>query len=165
MQIYRLHHSKAISAQRTELIAYSIVNMLCNCLAHLHRKGWVHVDIKPENIFLSGDIESSDCQAYLGDFGNAVPVGTPISSSTSGTPAYFPKQDFRTCYGPAQFSLDLFSVGMVMKQFDKYIHELPLHARSIMERLLAPDATRRPTATEMLNTHLPEWLSQINENT
>jgi hypothetical protein len=164
-QIYRLHHSKAISAQRTELIAYSMVKMLCKCLAHLHQRGWVHVDIKPENIFLSDDIESSDCQAYLGDFGNAVRVGTPISPLTSGTPAYFPKQDFRNCFGPAQCSLDLFSVGKVMKQFDQYIHKLPLHAQSILERLLAPDAALRPTATEMLNTHLPEWLSQINENT
>jgi serine/threonine protein kinase len=164
-QILRLHHSKAISPQRTEFIAYSMTSMLCYCLAHLHQKGWVHVDIKPENIFVSHDIESPDCQAYLGDFGNAVRVGTEICRFNTGTESYFPKQDLGNFgYGPAQTSIDLYCVGKVLKKFE-FIHALSLHARSVMQRLTAQVATQRPTAVEMLEIHLPAWSSHILSNT
>ena len=162
-QIHRLHHSKAISAQQTEFIAYSMASMLCNCLAHLHRKGWVHVDIKPENIFVSHDIESPDCQAYLGDFGNAVRVGKEICWFYTGTASYFPKQDFGHGAGPAQTSIDMYCVGKVLNVFD-FIHKLSPHAHSVMQILTAPDATRRPTAVEMLEIYLPAWLSHIISN-
>ncbi len=162
-QLLRLHQTKAITPQRSEIIAYSIVEMLCRCLQHVHYRGWVHVDIKPENIFLSHDIESPDCQAYLGDFGSAVRIGTTISPLHSGTPTYFPKQDFRSNLGgQAAPSLDMFSVGKVLKTFE-HIHRLSDHAQPILLALLAHDALHRPTATEMLNTHLPEWRSRINE--
>jgi serine/threonine protein kinase len=161
-QLLRLHQTKAITPQHSEIIAYSIVEMLCRCLQHVHHMGWVHVDIKPENIFLSHDMESPECQAYLGDFGSAVRIGTTISPLDSGTPAYFPKHDFRSNLGgQAASSLDMFSVGRVMRTFE-HIHQLSEHAQPIMHALLARDAAHRPTATEMLNTHLPEWRSRIN---
>ena len=160
--ILRLHRSKDISPQRLESIAHSTVEMLCTCLRHMHQHGWVHVDIKAENIFLSQTIESPDCLAFLGDFGNAVRVGTMISPLTSGSKGYFPAEDFRgSCFLPAQTSLDLFSVGKVLKIFE-YIHRLSPHAQAVMNMLLAP-AALRPTAAEMLSTHLPEWLSHIQD--
>jgi serine/threonine protein kinase len=163
-QLSKLQQSKAISAERTEFIAFSIVKMLCTCLASLHMNGWVHVDIKPENIFLSQDIQSSDCQAYLGDFGSAVRVGDNISPHTTGTPGYFPKQDFRSGFGPAHTSIDMFSVGKVLQVFDRYIHKLSPNAQEVMGRLIAQNASQRPTADEMLSIILPAWQSQIAEN-
>jgi serine/threonine protein kinase len=156
-QISKLHQSKAISAERTEFLAYRVVKMLCTCLANLHTNGWVHADVKPENIFLSKDIESEDCESYLGDFASAVRIGHPISPFTTGTPHYFPKQDFRNGFGPAHPSLDMFSVGKVLQVFHKYIFNLSPHACEVMGELLADEASRRPTAEQMLNTILPAW--------
>jgi serine/threonine protein kinase len=159
--IVRLHRNKTINPRQSELIAYSVVRMLCTCLAHLHQKGWVHVDIKPENIFLSHDIESPDCLAYLGDFGQAVPVGTMISPFNHGSPVYFPKQDFRG-FQPAQTSVDMYSVGQVLKQFEQ-IHALSEHARSVFAALTDREALQRPTAEQMLRQVLPDWQSHFNQ--
>ena len=163
-QILRLHQSKSICAQRTEFIAYSMAKMLCTCLATLHTNGWIHADIKPENIFLSHDIESDSCQAYLGDFGNAVRIGTSISPFTTGTPAYFPKQDFRNFNGPAHPSVDMYSVGKLLLVFDRHVHKMSPHAESVIGRLIRHNANERPTAEEMLSTHLPEWFLHIGSH-
>jgi len=160
--ICRLALSKAISAPRSESIAFNAVKMMCTCLAQVHLNGWVHLDIKAENIFLSQDIESPDCQAYLGDFGMAVRVGTPISPLMCGSQGYFPKQDFSGFgFMPAQTSIDLYSVGQVLRVFQN-IHKLSPHGQAVIKRLVAP-AAERPTAAEMLSTHLPQWLSHIQE--
>ncbi len=165
MQISNLHQSKAISAGCTEFVAYSIVKMLCTCLAYLHLNGWVHVDIKPENIFLSQDILNDDCRAYLGDFGSAVRVGDMISPLTIGTPAYFPRQDFRDGFGPAHTSIDMFAVGKVLQTFDKFVNKLSPHADLVIRKLIDHDANSRPTAEQMLSTILPEWAKHIPEST
>ena len=160
--ILRLHCNKTVNPRQSEFIACSVVKMLCTCLAHLHQKGWVHVDIKPENIFLSHDIESPDCLAYLGDFGQAVPVGTMISPFNHGTPVYFPKQDF--CFGsqPAQTSVDIYCVGQVLQQFE-HIHVLSEHARSVLAALTNREALQRPTAEQMLRQIIPDWQSHLNQ--
>jgi serine/threonine protein kinase len=162
-QIQRLHLSKAISQHQTESIAYSIAKMLCEALALLHLNGWIHADIKPENIFLSHDIESCDCRAFLGDFGKAVRVGMRINKYMTGTKTYFPLKDFSDCFDrPAYTGFDMFSVAMTLQKFES-IHRLSPHAQSVI-RLLASDEAQRPTAAEMLSTHLPQWLSQIEAN-
>jgi serine/threonine protein kinase len=160
--ILRLHRNKTINPNQSELIAYSVVKMLCTCLAHLHQKGWVHVDIKPENIFLSHDIESPECLAYLGDFGQAVPVGTMISPWNHGSAVYFPKQDFRFGFQPAQSSVDMYSVGQVLKTFE-HIHVLSEHARSVFVALTNREALQRPTAEQMLHQFLPAWQSHLTQ--
>ena len=159
--LMRLHRSKAISPQHSEKIAYSVVKMLCTCLVQIHASGWVHADIKPENILLSHDVESSDCQAYLADFGQARRIGSPICSKSAGSKGYFPVRDFPYFFGSTQSSLDLFSVGAVLKAFG-FIHPLSLHAQSVCNMLCAQNADQRPTAAQMLQTHLPAWLSSMD---
>lgn len=163
-QMVRLNSSKSLCAQRTEFIAYSLVKMLCTCLATLHSNGWIHADIKPENIFLSHDIESDNCQAYLGDFGMAVRIGTVISPLCGGTFGYFPKQDFRYGYGPAHPSVDIHCVGKLLFLFSRHVHKLSPHAESVIGRMTRHIADERPTAEEMLSTHLPEWFLHIDSH-
>jgi serine/threonine protein kinase len=160
--ILRLHCNKTVNPRQSEFIACSVVKMLCTCLAHLHQKGWVHVDIKPENIFLSHDIESPDCLAYLGDFGQAVPIGTVISPFNHGSLHYFPKNDFRFGSQPAQTSVDMYCVGKVLKVFG-YIHALSEHARSVVAALTNTEALQRPTAEQMLRQIIPDWQSHLNQ--
>lgn len=159
--ILRLHRSKAISAQHSERIAFSVVKMLCTCLLHIHSNGWVHCDIKPENILLSHDLESSACQAYLADFGLARRIGTIVDRTNSGTKGYFPQRDIPYGFAPVQSSVDLFSVGSVLKAF-AFIHPLSPHAQAVCHLLCAQDAAQRPTAAQMLHIHLPAWQSHMD---
>ena len=52
---------------------------LVAAVSHLHTRGLVHMDIKEANVFVDGA-----GVWWLGDFGSAVEVGTPITSTTRG---------------------------------------------------------------------------------
>ena len=65
-----------------------IVRTIGSALQHAHERGFVHRDVKPENILFSGD------HAYLSDFGIARAIERAAGDSTTtlgmirGTPAY-----------------------------------------------------------------------------
>eukprot|EP01018_Ginkgo_biloba_P018515 Gb_00674 [translate_table: standard] len=53
----------------SEVLVAHIIKSLVEALQYCHSKGVVHLDVKPENIFIS--FESSSSVAVLGDFGHA----------------------------------------------------------------------------------------------
>lgn len=57
-----------------------ILRPVANVLDHMHGKGFVHLDVKPENILIFEDM-----QAVLADFGSARQIG---STTHEGTPKY-----------------------------------------------------------------------------
>lgn len=81
-----------------------ILRPIAEVLDYLHRHGWLHMDIKPENILLAdGD------RALLADFGVAQPFGVPQSR---GTPAYVaPEVISSDALGAAA---DIYSLGVVI---------------------------------------------------
>jgi serine/threonine protein kinase/uncharacterized protein YecT (DUF1311 family) len=103
----RLREYGAFSAEATE----NVLRDVANALAYAHRRGIVHRDVKPENVFL----DHTTGRALLSDFGIArrIDGDSPITQlgAALGTPHYMsPEQiDGRRVDGRS----DIYSVGVL----------------------------------------------------
>ena len=126
---------------------------VCDALAHAHRKGVVHGDLKPRNILLD---ESG--AARLTDFGaarltDAEPDGR--IRRAGGSLAYMSPQQ---CAGePAQASDDIYALGCVAYEL---LCGFPPHAPDISEERIRAGAPVEPAAPEGLPP-LPEALAEL----
>ncbi|BFH74059.1 hypothetical protein SJAV_20030 [Sulfurisphaera javensis] len=102
-------------------IVKEIIKEVAEGLAYLHSSGYVHLDIKPANIFFSSKLGNSPYEVYqnvkgkvkIGDLGSAVKVGSQV---TQITPAYAsPDQLEALITGKgASPSMDIFSLGVTL---------------------------------------------------
>ena len=91
-------------------------------LAAAHAKGLIHRDIKPGNVWIEGDPESTELaqqvrRCKILDFGLARAVGTEdvqitASGAVLGTPAYMAPEQARG--GTVDHRADLFSLGVML---------------------------------------------------
>ena len=66
---------------QNQSILDSIITSLRTCIVSLHQAGYVHRDVKPDNIFLvsSSMKEFTFVKCILIDLGETLPIGTPIN--------------------------------------------------------------------------------------
>lgn len=83
---------------------------IANALAHLHRRGIVHNDVKPGNILVTRSAGSAGV-AMLTDFGVAISPAHSPRSSSSGTPHYMSPEAVRG-EAPTAAS-DIYALGLV----------------------------------------------------
>ncbi|MFJ7280414.1 serine/threonine-protein kinase [Kitasatospora sp. NPDC098663] len=93
-----------------------IVTGICEGLAHLHRSGWVHTDLKPENVLIG-----TDGEVRLSDFGLAVELtGTHGHGAPMGTPDYLPPERWQEPLGEhgvkVRTSADIWALGIVIHE-------------------------------------------------
>ncbi|MGW7444168.1 serine/threonine-protein kinase [Kitasatospora sp. NPDC054795] len=93
-----------------------IVTGICEGLAHLHRSGWVHTDLKPENVLIGADGE-----VRLSDFGLAIELtGTHGHGSPMGTPDYLPPERWKEPLGEhgirIRTTADIWALGIVIHE-------------------------------------------------
>ncbi|MEU6944564.1 serine/threonine-protein kinase [Streptomyces sp. NPDC046316] len=98
-------------AERGPLIAG-----ICEGLAHLHRSGWVHADLKPENVLLG-----RDRSVKLSDFGLATELtGTHGYVPPMGTLDYLPPERWRAPLGELGVRIrptaDIWALGIVIHE-------------------------------------------------
>ncbi|WP_405859568.1 serine/threonine protein kinase [Streptomyces sp. NBC_00090] len=89
---------------------------ICEGLAHLHRSGWVHADLKPENVLLG-----TDGSVKLSDFGLATELtGTHGYAPPLGTLDYLPPERWRAPLGEfgvqVRPSADIWALGIVIHE-------------------------------------------------
>ncbi|MFD7455090.1 serine/threonine-protein kinase [Kitasatospora sp. NPDC059827] len=93
-----------------------IVAGICEGLAHLHRSGWVHTDLKPENVLIGRDGE-----VRLSDFGLAIELtGTHGHCAPMGTPDYLPPERWKEPLGEQGVKIrttaDIWALGIVIHE-------------------------------------------------
>ncbi|MEI7032203.1 serine/threonine-protein kinase [Streptomyces pratensis] len=90
---------------------------ICEGLAHLHRTGWVHADLKPENVLIG-----RDGSVKLSDFGLAAETtaGTHGYAPPMGTLDYLPPERWRAPLGERGVeirpSADIWALGIVIHE-------------------------------------------------
>jgi eukaryotic-like serine/threonine-protein kinase len=95
-------------AAPTTAAALGMTSGILAGLEHLHAKGVIHRDLKPQNILLQGDTPR------LTDFGLSRVLKTSVHSATvAGTPAYMAPESFR---GDRSELTDVWSVGVILYQ-------------------------------------------------
>ncbi|MGW0395005.1 serine/threonine-protein kinase [Streptomyces sp. NPDC003042] len=96
-----------------------LVAEICEGLAHLHRSGWVHGDLKPENVLLM-----EDGSVKLSDFGLATELtgaqGTHGYAPPMGSLDYLPPERWKAPLGEhgvqVRPSADVWALGIVIHE-------------------------------------------------
>ena len=89
--------------------ALNILRQITEGLAYLHRYGYIHLDIKPENVLAKKEKEKLLWK--LGDFGLLKPRGFSGILDVKGTVGYIAPEVFR---GEIHRSSDIFSLGCLL---------------------------------------------------
>lgn len=99
-------------SSKWEKTVYRAIKDVVEALSFIHSQGYVHMDVKPQNIFLterpSQPYELDKVEFKLGDLGSAVRINGKISQLT---PLYSPPEVYD---GVAKPYIDVFALGMTM---------------------------------------------------
>lgn len=150
-----------------ELVWNFLIDLLM-AVSHLHDHDLIHLDIKPENIFISKGI----CK--LGDFGLMVDLNQKEESdhAIEGDPKYMARELMR---GKFSKSADIFSLGISMLeiscdldlpsggegwhslrsgsiQFEEFNCTISQPLMQVISVMMSPDPTDRPSASDLLST-------------
>ena len=175
-----LVRGSALPEQAAAEMAYRVLRSL----HEMHSRGWVHRNVKPENILLTGDGEIPE--AYLSDFGFAKQLDDEgfLSGAVGSLPYVAPELLENRPYNEKvdmwAFGVTLFAMLTQQMPFppphddrERFVHAV-LHqhwdskvleergmsneARDLLEHLLCADPTQRLSAREaMVHPFFREW--------
>jgi len=129
-----------------------ILSELTEALTAAHRASMVHLDIKPANVFLEGDLQ----KVLLMDFGTAMAVSAVVDESSSapvvGTPEYMSPEQARGLPDIDHRS-DIYSLGVL--GYTMLMGRPPFGGRTARE-ILEKHVTEEPTSIRKVNPTIPK---------
>jgi formylglycine-generating enzyme required for sulfatase activity len=132
--------------------AIRLLDPVAEALALAHRKGIVHRDFKPANVFVLGDDPREPTGVKLLDFGIAKVVldaqkmgfGKTAGHITSFTPLYGAPEQFNRAYGATSPATDVFALALVVAEVISGREPMP--GDTIVQLAYASaDVNKRPT--------------------
>ena len=147
-----LHHA----AREKLLSPYDCIEIfleICSALRHVHFKGYIHNDIKANNVVLDRKAESKKYEAVLIDFGKSTKAqlrAPPLYSRKRSTPASHGK-----CYlapevlkeGLYSTASDVYSLGIMLKSVSSLVGCYP-QVRALVKEATAEKPTTRPRLSD-----------------
>ncbi|KAF0978430.1 hypothetical protein FDP41_002250 [Naegleria fowleri] len=130
-----------------------IWGQLLVAIQHVHSRGVIHCDIKPENIFIDVDLEMF-IRVILGDFDVSYDTQNRttynVTTGTCGTFDYLAPEIIEK-REKASFMSDMFAFGKTVQNVMtlQELKELPSFHK-LVEQCLSEDPLKRPTASEAL---------------
>ena len=154
--LMELFDGQSLDVQRPEKLSslIKIFVQVAQGLSAMHRLGYVHADIKPNNILVNDKFE-----AKVIDFGQSCAIGT-VKTRIQGTPDYIaPEQVGR---GPLTPATDVFNFGATM-YWCCTDHHIPTLIPKKKDKSSVPTApvneNKEPKAPHELNPQIPMPLS------
>ncbi|XP_060589095.1 membrane-associated tyrosine- and threonine-specific cdc2-inhibitory kinase-like [Ruditapes philippinarum] len=150
----------------SEPVIWNFLVDLLQAVKHLHAHNLIHMDIKPDNIFISYD---GICK--LGDFGLVIDLskGNDFSEAQEGDPKYLAPELMDGKYSKAA---DIFSLGMTVLELasdldlprggegwhvlrrgqlpDEFLRDKSFDLKYVIRQMLDPAPSHRPTADQCL---------------
>ena len=130
---------------------------ICLALQHVHSRGFLHNDVKSNNVVLERRRNSNKYNAILIDFGKSTQASTILTSVSSTKRAHHPTKSYlapevlkQRRYSTAS---DIYSVGRMIKSVSK-IMGFYERARVLVKNALAEEPSLRP--------HLDKLIAEIN---
>lgn len=159
---------------------WSIIVDLLQALKHLHDRNLVHMDIKPENIFITFD---GHCK--LGDFGLVIDLKkNDLKEVQEGDPKYLAPEILQNCMN-ITCAADIFSLGMTILELatdldlprsgelwhqlrsgqipSNLIRSLSLDLVAFIMKLIEPNHLKRLTVNELIKTPTVRYLISYKE--
>lgn len=139
---------------KTFIQAVQIFEQVAAAMAHMHDKGFVHADMKPNNVVVTASGE-----AKIIDLGQACPVGT-VKPRIQGTPDYIaPEQVHRRAITP---KTDVYNLGATMYKLltNRYVPTALAKGESLVGSL-DDSLIEKPTPAIELNRKVHPKLGEL----
>lgn len=120
--------------------AVVLTKQVAQALAHLHRRGVVHHDVRPANV-----IVRPGPRAVLIDLGAAETPGAPRRRAVYGAEGWLPPERCGPSPAPASPLLDIYGVGMLLRALTARL-ALPRALSELIEDAVAADPEHRRRA-------------------
>jgi len=130
----------------------TIFRQVCVALEHLHQAGYVHADLKPQNILVDGDLN-----VKLIDFGFAAKIGQKLSSY-KGTFGYLAPEQ---AGGRLSEKTDVYNLGAALYRVLTGENMPSIMPGATEARGFVADQKLNIPSLSRLNPDVPEELSQI----
>eukprot|EP00002_Diphylleia_rotans_P029837 TRINITY_DN6095_c0_g1_i3.p1 TRINITY_DN6095_c0_g1~~TRINITY_DN6095_c0_g1_i3.p1 ORF type:complete len:416 (+),score=84.07 TRINITY_DN6095_c0_g1_i3:104-1351(+) len=150
----RIEDQKRASEGFSEQRILSWLAQLVLGISHIHSRGILHRDLKPQNIFLSG----SDHIIKIGDFGLAKMLNADeyFTKTVVGTPYYLSPE--ACSWKPYNEKCDVWALGCILYELCSFRHAFKADNMPLLVRRILRD---QPSPIEQVSQQLWDLLTQM----